>query len=317
MKSIFSKNQTDLLIHQKPLSARMWRYRYVYLMLLPALVWFVIFKYIPLYGITLAFKDYQYDKGIFGSPWVGFRYFKQFFNYFEFWTLIKNTIVISSMKLVIGFPVPIIFAIMLNEVRSTKYKRVLQTVSYLPHFVSWVVVLSLFTTLFSPNDGLVNELLGKWFGMEPIYFLGESKYFHAIVVGTSIWKEVGWNSIIYLAAITSIDVQLYEAAYLDGANKRQSMWHITIPGILPTIGIILLMNISSLVAAGFDQIYLFQTPGTLDVSEVLDTYVVKTGIEQGFFSYATAIGFFQSLVALLLMVTANTISKKVSDVSLW
>lgn len=317
MKTLSKMRQNFDKAARKDLRRRIWQHRWMYLFVLPAIIWYIVFHYVPLYGITLAFRDYRFDLGIFRSPWAGMKYFKQFFNYFEFWTLIKNTLSISALKFVIGFPFPIILALSLNEIKNTKFKRVIQTVTYLPHFLSWVIVLAFFNTMFSPNGGVVNQLLEKFLGIEPIYFLGEPRYFRTIIVATHVWKGIGWSSIIYLAAITSVDQQMYEAAHLDGAGRFKCMWYITLPTIVPTIGVLLLMNITSLINAGFDQVYLFQTPGTLGVSEVLNTYTVKTGIQQGMFSYATAIGLFQSVVALILMLVSNFLSKRTSGISLW
>ena len=294
----------------------LWRYRYFYLFLAPAVIWFFIFKYVPMYGITLAFKEYRFDKGILGSEWVGLRYVKQFIFHYDFWMLMRNTVSISAMKLFIGFPMPIILALMLNEVSNNKFKRTIQTVSYLPHFVSWVVVVALMNKFLTPYGGLINELLGK-FGVEPINFMGEKAWFYPLVLISSIWKEVGWGSIIYLAAIAGINQDIYEAAALDGAGKLKSILYITIPCVLPTAGIMFIMKVGTLIEAGFDQIYLMQTPGVLDVAEVLDTYVVKTGIREGMFSFATAVGLFKSIIALILIVLTNAVSKKLSDVALW
>jgi putative aldouronate transport system permease protein len=306
---------TDL--HKSIIFKQIWRYRYFYIFILPAIIWFFIFKYIPMYGIILGFKEYRFDKGILGSDWVGLRYVKQFINHYDFWMLIRNTLSISALKLFVGFPMPIILALMLNEVNNNTFKRIIQTVSYLPHFISWVVVVALMTKFLSPYGGLINEVLGNLFGIKPINFMGEKEYFYPLVVISSIWKEVGWGSIVYLAAITGINQDIYEAAALDGAGKMKCILHITIPCILPTAGIMFIMKVGTLIEAGFDQIYLMQTPGVLDVAEVLDTYVVKTGIREGMFSFATVVGLFQSVVSLFLIAVTNTVSRKLSDVALW
>lgn len=296
---------------------RVWAYKYSYLFVLPAVIWYLIFCYIPMYGITLGFKEYRFDTGIWGSPWVGFRYLFQFFNFYDFWKLIGNTLKISSLKLIFCFPAPILLALMLNELKNGKFKKIIQTVSYLPFFVSWVIVVNLFSKLLSPNNGPVNDLLVSLFGMKPLYFLGEPDLFYPLVVLTDMWKGVGYGSIIFLAALTGIDQQLYEAAEIDGCGKWKLMLHISLPGLVPTIGIMFILSIGGLMRAGFEQIYLMQTPGTLDVSEILDTYVVKAGIKSGMFSYATVVGLFQSVVSLLLVIITNKISKKVTEVSLW
>lgn len=300
------------------LPQRIWKYRIFYLFLLPAIIWYAIFCYYPMYGVTIAFKDFKFNQGIMGSKWVGTKYFVNFLTDPHFWNVVKNTLVISVLKLVCGFPAPIIMALFINEFRSRRYKKVVQTLSYLPHFVSWVVVIALLNKLLSPNNGAINELR-QALNPEavPIFFLGERGWFYPLVVLSDIWKNVGWGSIIYLAALTGIDPELYEAAELDGANRWQKMSHITLPGIYPTIGILLILSLSGILNAGFDQIYLMQTAPTLQLSEVLDTYVLKRGLQQGNFSYAAAIGIFRSVISMILIIGVNAISRKTSEISLW
>ncbi|QUI25668.1 sugar ABC transporter permease [Vallitalea pronyensis] len=302
--------------NKKSIWKRMRKYKVLYLFLLPAIVFFFIFGYIPMYGVTLAFKEFRFDTGILMSPWVGLKYVEKFFSYFQFRLLIRNSFLISFLKLLFGFPAPIILAIMLNEVRAKKFKRVFQTVSYLPYFVSWVVVATIFTKFLSPHQGLFNELRMAM-DKEPIFFLGIVKYFYIVIVTSDIWKNVGFNSIIYLAALSSISPMLYEAASIDGAGKWKKIIHITLPSILPTVGILFILSMSGLLRAGYEQIILFQQPPTIPVSEVLETYSVKVGLQQGQYSYATVVGLFQSIVSLILIVTTNKIAKKVSDTSLW
>lgn len=285
--------------------------------IVPAVVWYLIFCYVPMYGITLAFKDYQFNKGILFSPWVGLRYVKQFIYHYDFMRILKNTLIISGLKMLFVFPAPIILALSINEVRNKHYKKLIQTASYLPYFVSWVVVMSLMEKFLSPNFGPVNELLNRMFGIDPIYFLGEKAYFYPIVVLSDIWKTIGWGSIIYLAALSGIDPNLYEAAIVDGANRWQRMMKITLPALVPTIGILFLLNIGNFVRLGFDQMYLLQKPSIMTISEVLDTYIVKTGIKQGNFSYATAAQLFQSTFSLVLVIGTNKLSKKITGISLW
>ena len=220
-------------------------------------------------------------------------------------------------SLIFGFPTPIILALLINEVNARRTKKVIQTFTYLPHFVSWVVVISIFTNLLSPNGGLVNEALGKLFGMTPKYFMGERKYFLPTYLLLGMWKEMGWGSIIYLAAITGVDTELYEAAALDGAGRWRKMFYITLPCILPTVVIKFLLNVGGLMGVGFDQVYLMQTPQNLEVSEAINTYVVKEGIRQGHYSFATAVGLFQSVIGMMLMYISNKISKTLSETSLW
>lgn len=295
---------------------KIWYFRYVYLFLVPALVWYLIFAYYPMYGILIAFKDFQYNLGILGSPWEGFRYFKQFLNDSSFYEVLRNTLSISALKLIFGFPAPLILALMLNAVVGKKFKSVFQTISYLPHFVSWVVVVTLLQKILSPNVGLVNDIRGQM-GMDPVFFMGLPSLFYPLVVLTDIWKGVGWGAIIYLAALTNIDPHLYEAAQIDGAGRWSMLYRITLPCLMPTIAILLIFSLSGILNAGFDQIYLMQTPATLSVSEILDTYVLKTGIQQGQFAYSTAIGLFKSAISLLLIIIVNNVSRRLSETSLW
>lgn len=295
---------------------KIWTYRYIYLFILPAIIWYLVFAYYPMYGVLLAFKNFKYNLGIVGSPWAGFKYFEAFLSDSSFWDIIRNTMSISMLKLFLGFPAPIILALMLNEVMNTKFKRIIQTVSYLPHFVSWVVVVTLLQKILSPNVGLFNDIRLS-LGLDPIFFMGDPKLFYPLVVISDIWKGVGWGSIIYLAALTNIDPTLFEAAEIDGAGRLKKITKITIPCILPTIGILLILSMSGILNAGFDQIYLMQSPSTLGVSEVLDTYVLKKGIRQGEFSYSTAIGLFKSLISMVLIIFVNNVSRKYTDVSLW
>ncbi len=305
------------MIGKKSLLKRVWSYKKIYLIILPAVIWYFIFLYIPMYGATLAFREYRFNTGFFGSPWVGLDYFMQFVKHPDFWKILSNTFIINGLKILLGFPAPILLALLLNEVKSGPFKRVTQTVSYLPYFVSWVVAIALFSKFLSPNGGLANDLKTSLFGGKPIFFLNESEYFYPIVVLTDIWKNAGWNSIIYLAALSTIPPELYEAAMIDGAGKFKSMLSITLPSLLPTIVIMLIMTIGSLIRSGADQIILLQYPGVLDLSEILDTHVIKQGLQRGRYSYATAVGLFQSLVSLVLIAVTNAISKKVSSISLW
>lgn len=294
-----------------------WKYRNMYLFLLPCIAFYFIFAYIPMYGITLGFKDYKFNLGIFGSPWAGLKYLKLFLSHPDFWKLLRNTLTISTMKLALVFPAPIILALMINEVRHQGYKKVVQTISYLPHFVSWVVVIALFQKILSPNGGLINDLLTQWFNIEPIYFMASKTWFYPIVVLTDIWKGVGWGTIIYLAAITGINPEMYEAADIDGAGKMRKILNITLPSLAPTIGILLILSLSNILKAGFDQLYLLFNPAIGEIGEVLDTYIVKVGIKKGMYSFATIIGMFQSFISLILVVTVNHISKKTTEISLW
>lgn len=296
---------------------QLWKYKYLYLFLFPAIIYYFTFAYIPMYGITLGFKEFQFNKSIWEMPWAGMQYFDQFINYYKFWDLIRNTLFISFLKLLFGFPAALGLALLLNEIRSRWFKRMIQTVSYLPFFVSWVVVMTLFSKILSPNAGPINELKTKWFGGDPIFFIGDPSWFHSIVVLSDVWKHVGWNTIIFLAAISAINPELYEAASMDGARRFQRMWYITLPSIRPIIGIMLILSMGGLMSAGYEQIYLMRQPSNLAVSEILDTYIIHMGLRQGYYSLATVAGMFQGVVSLVIIFAANTISRRASGVSLW
>ncbi len=299
---------------------RLWvqvkKHKVLYLFMLPCIVWLLVFCYAPMAGIVLAFKNYRFDLGIFGSEWAGLKHFKSFMTSPEFWMTIRNTVVISGLKLICGFPAPIILALLLNEVRSAGFKRTIQTMSYLPNFVSWVVVIQLMTAVFTPYGGLVNEIR-KMMGLEAVFIMGEKAAFYPLVVLSDIWKGVGWGSIVYLSAITSVDQGLYEAATIDGANRWQCTWHVTLPGISTTIGIMFIMAVGGILNAGYDQILLLQQPANMQISQVLDTYVLQTGLKYGKFEYATAIGLFKSAFSLMVVVITNHLSKKFTEVGLW
>lgn len=296
---------------------RLWQHKVFYLFLLPGIVWFFIFSYVPLYGVQVAFRDFTFTGGFTGSPWAGLKYFNQFFDYYQSGSIIRNTIMISLLKLLIGFPMPIILAILLNEVRLLKFKKTVQTLSYLPYFVSWIVVVTLMQRLLAPYGGPVNDLLGVMGMEEPIQFLNNTTWFYQIILGSDIWKNIGWNSIIYMAAIAGIDQQLYEAAKIDGAGRFRQIWHVTLPGIRNIAVILFILSVGSLMSAGYEQLLLLNGPATAAIGSVLDVHVINSGISQGRLSYAAAVGLFQSLIALILIVTVNRIARKVSDVSLF
>lgn len=292
------------------------RDRYLYLLLIPFIAFFIIFQYKPMYGLQIAFKDYMIYKGIEASPWVGFENFITFFQSPNFWKLIKNTFLINVYGLVFGFPIPIIIALLFNEVRHQKFKRIAQTITYLPHFVSIVIVAGLVVNFLSPMNGLVNNMLEKITG-DRIYFLVKPQYFRMIFTTMNIWKESGFAAVIYIAALAGVDMQLYEAAVVDGANKWKQMIHITIPSILPTITIMLILRIGKMLEVGYEAILLLQQPATFDTSDVISTYVYRTALEQGAYDLATAVGLFNSIIALILVFGANKFAKKFSETSLW
>ena len=285
-----------------------YRHREYLLLLLPALVIFVLFRYIPMAGIVIAFKKYTIAGGLFGSPWVGFTYFERLFDSEKFYQVLWNSIRISFLKIAIGFPGPIIFALLLNEVRQVAWKKSFQTISYLPHFVSWVVVGGIVRDVLSVH-GVVNGMIG-WFGAEPRLFLQEMHSFLPIVITSMIWKNIGWGSIIYLAAITSIDPDLYEAAEIDGAGRVRRMWHITLPSITHVIIILFLLRIGNILEAGFDQIFNLYNPLVYDVADIIDTYVYREGISGFQYSLTAAASLFQNVVGLMLLLMVNVVTRR-------
>ncbi|AWB45480.1 protein lplB [Paenibacillus sp. CAA11] len=293
------------------------RQKYLYLMSIPFVLWLFVFNYLPLWGWTMAFQNYKPAKSFGEQKWVGFDNFIELFQDERFYMVLRNTLAMSLMGLVFGFVIPIIFAVMLNEVRAMKFKRVVQTVSYLPHFVSWVVVAGIITKMLSIDGGIVNDvLLSLHLIDEPIQFMAKGHWFWSIVTASDIWKETGWNTIIYLAAITGIDQEQYEAARVDGAGRFRQIWNITLPGIRSTVMVLLIMSIGHLISIGFEKQMLLSNPLVTDYSEVLDLYALRYGIEINRFSYGTAIGMFNSVVSIILLFTANGLFKKFTKESI-
>ncbi|SHH87932.1 ABC transporter permease [Clostridium grantii] len=288
----------------------------LYLLILPAVIYFLIFHYAPMYGIQIAFKDFSPVKGITGSPWVGFKYFERFFNSYQFWILLKNTLGISVFQLVAGFPIPIILALLLNQVKQKHFKKLVQTVTYIPHFISVVVLVGMLNVFLSPTTGLVNNLL-HLLGKDPIYFLGVPEYFKSIFVFSGVWQNAGWGSIIYLAALAGVSPELYEAAKVDGATKLQIIKNVDIPSIMPTIIILLIMNLGQIMNLGFQKAFLLQNSLNAGASEIIQTYMYKIGLLQMQFEYSTAISLFNTLINIILLVSANRLSKKFTENSLW
>lgn len=290
----------------------------IQLMVIPGLILILIFSYIPMYGVLMAFQNYSLYKGFFHSPWVGFKHFEMFFHSPEFFQVIRNTLVISLLKLCIGFPAPIILALMLNEVKNMLFKRIVQTVTYLPHFMSWVIVGGIMMSLLSTDNGSVNLLLTRLNLIEdPIHFLSLPEWFWGILVSTNVWKEIGFGSIVYLAAIAGIDPSLYEAASMDGASKFKQIYLITLPAIMPVIIIFMILAIGNLLNAGFEDILLLAgNPVLRGVSDVIDTYVYRVGIQNSRYSYATAVGLFKAILSIGLLTAANYLAKR-SGNSLW
>ncbi|WP_110929938.1 ABC transporter permease [Paenibacillus bouchesdurhonensis] len=285
-------------------------------MIIPGILFILIFTFIPLYGVIIAFKDYNIVtgiQGIFSSEWVGLANFKEFISDINFWNMLRNTLGINLLGLIITFPVTILFALFLNELTFPRFKKLTQTITYLPHFISWSIFGGLIINILSPSNGVLNYLLVN-FGIisEPIHFLAEKDYFWMLAVLTNLVKELGWGAILYLAAIASIDQEMYEAAYMDGASRFRRIWHITLPAITGTIVILLVFSISNILNSGFDQFFVLQNPLNIDASEVIDTYVYKVGLREFRMEYATAVGLMKTVIALFLLYLANFIAKKIT-----
>ena len=301
--------------NKKKLTTKIWKHRDLYLMLLPAVLYVIIFCYTPMYGLQIAFKDYRVSLGFGGSRWVGFQHFQNFFNGYNFVSLLKNTLILSLYSLIVGFPIPIIVALIINELKG-KYKKVVQTVLYAPHFISTVVLVGMITIMFSVSSGVVNTVLSE-IGLDKVYFMGSPKYFRHLYVWSGVWQQMGWNAVIYIAALSGVDPGLHEAASIDGASRMQRVIHINIPSIMPTIIITLILQIGSLLTVGYEKVYLLQTDLNIDVSEVISTYVYKRGIVNSNYSFSTAVGLFNNVINVTLLVLANKISSKFTKTSLF
>ena len=288
----------------------------IYLMLIPCLLFFAIFCYGPMYGVQIAFKDYNTGIGIWGSPWVGFKHFERFMGLKQFWQVFRNTLYLSVYSLVAGFPFPIIVSLMLNEVRSLRYKKVVQTVTYAPHFISTVVMVTMITLFFSPNSGFINKLV-EAFGGESIYFMIKAEYFPHIYVWSNIWQHFGWNSIIYLATLANVDESLHEAAVIDGAGRLQRIWYINLPCLAPTIVIQLILSMGGILGADFEKVLLMQNSSIMSSADVISTYTYRIGIQGSEFSLSSAIGMFNSVINLMMSIIVNTVCRRISDTSLW
>ncbi|WP_420851831.1 ABC transporter permease [Paenibacillus allorhizoplanae] len=297
-------------------SRRVWqglkRDRMLYLIASPMLAYFLIFKYLPMWGVLIAFKDYSPYLGFWNSPWVGFQHFERFFANDSFFLLLRNTLAINLLNLIFFFPLPIILALMLNEVRKEWVKRIIQSIIYLPHFLSWVVIVGITYLMLSTSSGFVNKFLES-LGYDKINFLTSQGLFWALLTLQSIWKEVGWGTVIFLAAIASVDTQLFEAARMDGAGRLRQIWHVTLPAIRNVIIILLILRIGHMMDVGFEQVYLMMNGAVSDVADVFDTYVYRSGIQQAQFSFSTAVGLFKSIVGVILVVLTNRLAKKFGD----
>lgn len=288
------------------------RYWDLYLMVLPALVFLLVFKYAPMYGVVIAFKDYNVMQGILNSPWVGFQYFRELFLFDEFPQVVRNTLIISLMKLIVGFPAPIVLALMLNELVLPRFKRIVQTVTYVPHFISWVVVGGIVIDMLSPNTGIVNRII-QALGSQPIFFMSDEKLFRWILVFSDIWKEAGWGAIVYLAALLGINEELFQAATVDGAGRWRQIWHVSLPGIRSTIVILLLLRIGNVLDAGFEQVLVMYNPTVYEVADIIDTYVFRIGLGQMQFGLTTAAGLFKSVIGCVLLIGANWLARKMGE----
>ncbi|MCM2997482.1 sugar ABC transporter permease [Paenibacillus cellulositrophicus] len=302
--------------YRTSIAARLRRDKWLYLLMLPGLLYFLIFKYVPMWGVLLAFQNYQPFTGFWKSEWVGFEHFRLFFENPEFFMLLRNTLLLSFYNLIFFFPAPIILALLLNEVRLAFFKRTIQTMIYVPHFISMVIVASLTYVFLTTEGGTVNELLFQYTGNK-IQFLSDPSWFRPMIILQTIWKECGWGTIIFLAALAAVDVEQYEAATIDGANRWRQIWHVTLPAIRSTIVILLILRMGSVLDNGFEQIYLMLNPLNRTVGEVFDTYVYAMGITQGAFSYSTAVGLFKSIVGVTLVLGTNWLAKKFGESGLY
>lgn len=293
-----------------------WKYYQLYLLLLPALLYFVVFRYGPMYGLQIAFKDYVATRGFLGSPFVGMKHFIRFFSSPDFWMVLKNTFFISAGSIIVNFPIAIIVALMLHQVTHTRYKKIVQNIIYAPHFISVVVLVGMITLFLSPTSGIINKII-ELFGGEAIFFLAEPGWFKPIYILSATWQSTGWGTVIYLAALSGVSPELYEAANVDGANKWQKMWHIDFPGILPTAVIQLILTAGNILSIGYEKIFLMQNPLNRTASEVISTYEYKQGLLNVQYSYSAAIGLFNAMINLIILLTVNWIAGKVSDTSLW
>lgn len=311
-KSITTRVSASSAAMTSTMTGRLVRNRWLYFMVLPGLLYFLVFKYWPMYGIFIAFKDFQPFLGFWDSPFVGLKHFERLFSDSNFLVLFRNTLILAAYNILFFFPLPIVIALMLNELRHEFSKRIVQTLVYIPHFMSWVVVVGIAYMFLTTEGGIVNELLVR-FGGEKINFLVSNEWFRTIITAEVIWKETGWGTIIFLAALSGVDPQQYEAARMDGANRLRQLWHITLPAIRSTIIILLILRLGHFLDTGFEQIFLMLNAMNRDVGEVFDTYVYSVGISQGQYSFSTAVGLFKSIVGLILVVVSNNLAKKFGE----
>ncbi|GIN58580.1 ABC transporter permease [Lederbergia ruris] len=315
MKTALAENQpieNVKKVRRAEMLKRIKKNKLIYLMILPGIIYFIIYKYIPMYGLIISFQDYKPYLGISGSEWVGFAHFERLFTSSDFWMIFKNTLVLFALQIFIYFPIPIIISLMLNEVKNAFFKRGVQTIIYIPHFMSWVVIVSISYVMLTLDGGIVNSVLES-LGFNKINFLLSSEWFRPMYIIQVIWREAGWGTIIFLAAITAVDPQLYEAAKMDGANRFRQMWHITLPAIRSVIIVLLILKIGDVLELGFEHVYLLLNASNREVAEIFDTYVYVAGLQQGQFSYSTAVGFFKGAVGLVMVIFANRLAKKFGE----
>lgn len=288
----------------------------LYLLLIPGIIYLIIFKYVPIGGLIMAFQDFNLFKGFLGSEWVGLEQFQRLFTSPDFYRIFRNTLLINTYKIIFGFPIPILLAIMLNEIRFTPVKKVSQTIVYLPHFLSWIIVSGLFINILSASNGIVNQII-KGFGGDPIAFMSDTQWFRTVLVFTDTWKEMGWSAIVYIAAIAGVDQELYEAARVDGASRLRQIWHVTLPGIASTIVLMFILKLGSIMSGGFDQVLTMYNPAVYEVGDIIQTYVYRIGLGKQQYSFSAAVGMFNSVIGFVLTITGNFVSKKISGRSIW
>lgn len=307
-----SSGRTPVVPRRRSLGATIWKHRTLYLMALPGITYFLIFKYVPMGGLVISFQDYKPFLGIMGSPWVGFEHFVRLFTENTFTMLLRNTLILSVLLMAISFPVPIILALLLNELRSKVFQRTIQTVVYIPHFMSWVIVVSIFYVMLTIDGGAINNLIQQM-GGQPIGFLTDPEWLRPMYVFQHVWRTAGWGTIVYLAALTAVDPNLYEAAEIDGANRWRQTWHITLTAIRPTIIVLFILSIGDFLELGFEHMFLLLNSMNREVGEIFDTFVYTAGIQNGQLSFATAVGLFKGLVGLILVVLVNSLAKRFGE----
>lgn len=316
MKVLSNKKRLKVTNRYTSLCKDVKRDIWIYFLALIVVAYYILFHYLPMYGAVIAFKDYDVAKGIFESPWVGLKHFKDFVNDYYFTRILRNTLLLSVFNLLWSFPLTIVFALLLNEIKQQRFKKIVQTVTYLPHFISTIVICGMLVD-FLAQDGLISQLIQSW-GGEAKFYLNYPEYFRTIYISSGIWQGIGWGSIIYLAALTGINTELYEAAMVDGAGRLRQTWHITLPGILPTIVTLLILEIGKLMSLGYEKIILLYNGNTYETADVISTYVYRLGLgEMRRYSYTSAIGLFNSVINMILLVSANKISKSLTETSLW